>query len=193
MKAATGHTMGQTRNVLQAIAGAAAISAASPVSSKAASPPSGPPPANLCDTPGHHQLDFWVGRWDVYRTDTKQLVAHSNIEKLYAGCAVRENWMPLQGAGGGSLNSYRPSVKRWIQVWTDSGNNLNQYSGAWNGKQMDVAGTSVTASGQRVPVRMTYERLADGSVVQTGYQRDRTGKRWVLNYRFVYRRASSQM
>jgi len=175
-----------------AFTGAAAISAASSAPAKHASVPSGPPPANLCDTPSHHQLDFWVGRWDVYRTDTQQLVAHSNIEKLYAGCAVRENWMPLQGAGGGSLNSYRPSLKRWIQVWTDSGNNLNEYTGAWNGKRMDLAGTSATTLGQSVPVRMTYERLADGSVVQTGFQRNGTGKHWVLNYKLVYRRAADQ-
>ena len=50
-----------------------------------------------------------------------QLVAHSLIEKLYNGCAVRENWMPLSGAGGGSLNSYRPEKKQWEQYWTDSG------------------------------------------------------------------------
>jgi hypothetical protein len=37
---------------------------------------------------------------------------------------------------------------------------------------------------------MTYESLADGSVVQTGYQRTATGKHWTLSYRFVYRRAA---
>jgi hypothetical protein len=154
-----------------------------------ASLPSGPPPANLCDTPGHHQLDFWLGHWDVFRTDTNQLVAHSDIEKLYAGCAIRENWKPLQGAGGGSLNSYRPNQKQWVQVWTDSGNNLNDYRGSWNGKLMDFAGTSVTTIGQRVPVRMTYEPLTDGSVVQSGYQYSRAAKRWQIQYRLVYRRA----
>jgi hypothetical protein len=184
--------MDRAWTVLTTIAGAAMIGAASSASAKTTSVPSSPPPANLCDTPGHHQFDFWVGRWDVYRPDTGQLVAHSNIEKLYAGCAVRENWMPLKGAGGGSLNSYRPSLGRWVQIWTDSGNNLNQYSGAWSGKRMDLAGTSTTTLGKKVPVRMTYERLSDGSVVQTGYQKDRTGKRWVLNYTFVYRRAADQ-
>jgi hypothetical protein len=184
--------MVQTRLLRLALTGAAAITAASPTPAKHSSVPSGPPPANLCDTPSHHQFDFWVGRWDVYRTDTQQLVAHSNIEKLYAGCAVRENWMPLQGAGGGSLNSYRPSLKRWIQVWTDSGNNLNEYTGAWDGKRIDLAGTSVTTSGQRAPVRMTYEQLADGSVVQTGYQKDDRGKHWVPSYRLVYRHAPNQ-
>ena len=71
----------------------------------APAPPSGPPPATLCHTAQHGQFDFWVGQWDVYRADTNQLVAHSLIEKLYNGCAVRENWMPLGGTGGGSLNS----------------------------------------------------------------------------------------
>jgi hypothetical protein len=150
--------------------------------------PQGLPPANLCDTPEHHQFDFWVGDWDVFRTDTNALVARSHIEKLYAGCALGEHWMPLQGTGGGSLNSYRPYLKRWVQVWTDSGNNFTQFAGGWDGKQMKLAGTSVSTSGQRMPVRMTYERMADGSVVQTGYQ----GKPSKIAYELVYRRAPAQ-
>jgi hypothetical protein len=155
-------------------------------------PPPGPPPANLCQTPEHRQLDFWVGDWDVFRTDTNARVAKSHIEKLYAGCAVGEHWMPLQGSGGGSLNSYRPYSKQWVQVWTDSGNNLIEFAGSWDGKRMNFEGTSVTTSGQKQPVRMTYERGADGSVVQTGYQAEGRGKPWKVTYQLVYRRASAQ-
>jgi hypothetical protein len=152
----------------------------------------GAPPPKLCDTPEHHQFDFWVGDWDVFRTDTNALVARSHIEKLYAGCAVGEHWMPLQGTGGGSLNSYRPYLKRWVQVWTDSGNNFNEYAGSWDGSRMKLSGTSVTTNGKRLPVRMTYERLADGSVVQTGYQQADQKKPWKISYEFLYRRAHSR-
>ena len=70
-------------------------------------PQPAPPPA--CAAPEHRQFDFWIGRWDVYPTGKDALVAHSLIEKLYAGCTVRENWMPLKGSGGGSLNMYDPA------------------------------------------------------------------------------------
>jgi hypothetical protein len=150
------------------------------------------PPANICDSPQHHQLDFWVGRWDVYRPDTDKLVAHSLIEKLYNGCAVRENWMPLLGQGGGSLNSYRPSEKLWRQVWTDSAGDLNEYSGGLDNGVMVLTGTSSPIRGKPVPIRMTYEAKGDGSVVQTGYQSSDGGKSWQLGYQFVYRRSAQR-
>ena len=149
-----------------------------------------PPPPPACDSAEHRQFDFWLGDWDVYRTDTNQLVAHSLIEKLYAGCAVRENWLPVGGTGGGSLNSWRPAEKRWRQTWTGSGNNWNEYAGGIEGGVMVLTGKSVSAAGAVTPVRMTYEAKADGSVVQTGYQSADGGKGWSLTYQYAYRRAA---
>ena len=34
------------------------------------------PPAAPCAAQEYHQLDFWVGRWEVYPTGKDQLVAH---------------------------------------------------------------------------------------------------------------------
>jgi hypothetical protein len=181
--------MDHTGSVLLAIAGATAINAASLGFGKPSLSPNGPPSANLCDMPGHHQFDFWVGRWDVFRPDTGQQVARSLIEKLYGGCAVRENWMPLQGTGGGSLNMYRPVTKDWRQIWTDSANNLNDYVGRMSGQSLVFTGTSADPAGQITRARMTYEPLADGSVVQTGYRYSRAKKRWELQYQFIYRSA----
>ena len=64
-----------------------ALFVASTASAQAA--PAPPPPA--CTAPEHRQFDFWVGYWDVYPTGKEKLVAHSLIEKLYAGCTIREN------------------------------------------------------------------------------------------------------
>jgi hypothetical protein len=149
--------------------------------------PAGPPPPTLCHTPEYSQFDFWLGRWDVFRSDTNQLVAHSLIEKLYNGCAVRENWMPLQGGGGGSLNSYRPDTKQWLQLWTDSANNWNDYAGRVEDGKMVLTGTRHAANGADAPVRMVYEKLPDGSVTQTGYGSQDGGKSWQLSYKLVYR------
>ena len=150
------------------------------------------PAAPACDSVEHRQFDFWVGRWDVYRSDTDQLVAHSLIEKLYAGCAIRENWMPLGGTGGGSLNSYRPGERRWRQVWADSANHLNEYEGGMAGDAMVLTGVSTKAGGERIPVRITYRRRSDGTVVQTGEQSKDGGRTWELRYEFVYRPAAAE-
>src|SRR5918999_4610241 len=83
-----------------------------------ASPPSPPPPA--CAGAEHRQFDFWVGEWSVTKTGDSKVIGSSRIEKLYGDCAVRENWMPLSGSAGGSLNSYYEG--QWRQTWVDSSN-----------------------------------------------------------------------
>jgi hypothetical protein len=153
--------------------------------------PSGPPPATLCQTPEHAQFDFWVGKWDVYpAAKPDRLVAHSLIERLYNGCAVRENWMPLKGAGGGSLNSYRPEKKQWEQYWTDSGNEMHVYVGGMQDSKMVMTGIGRGPDGTTSTLRMIYEKLPDGSVTQTGYTSKDNGKTWDLEYKFIYRRAA---
>jgi hypothetical protein len=153
-------------------------------------PAPAPPPA--CETGEHRQFDFWVGRWDVYRSDTNQLVAHSLIEKLYGGCAVRENWMPLNGFGaGGSLNSYRPEKKKWRQVYTGAANGWAEYSGGMDRDAMVLVGTQIMPNGTRTPVRITYKRGESGSILQIGEQSPDGGESWQLRYHFIYRPAQA--
>lgn len=147
--------------------------------------PATPPPA--CASTGHRQFDFWVGQWDVYRSDTNALVAKSVIESLYGSCAIRENWMPFKGTAGGSLNVYRSKSREWLQLWTDGANELHEYHGHWTGKQMEFEGEAKDASDLSQKVRMTFEPLADGNVVQTGYRWSDKG--WEVEYRFTYRKA----
>ncbi|MBI5941813.1 MAG: hypothetical protein HY859_15460, partial [Caulobacterales bacterium] len=90
-----------------------ALLAAGPAAAQTTTPTTTPP---ACATPEYRQFDFWVGRWDVYPTGQDKLVAHSLIERLYGGCAIRENWMPVQGGGGGSLNNYVAGEKGWRQT-----------------------------------------------------------------------------
>lgn len=144
------------------------------------------PPANLCATPGHRQFDFWVGSWDVFDPRTDKLVAHSLIEKLYGGCAVRENWMPLKGSVGGSLNVYRPATRQWHQTWVDSGNGMNEYAGGMAGGKMELTGRATDVAEHSKRVRMTYERRSDGIVVQTGFNWSAVKRAWVLDYQLDY-------
>ncbi|MBT8430900.1 MAG: hypothetical protein KJP27_00235, partial [Altererythrobacter sp.] len=86
--------------------------------------PSAPPPIIIppagCDTIGHAGFDFWLGEWDVYPTGGDTKVADSRIERKHSDCAVIENWMPLQGAGGTSLNHWDVAAQVWRQKWVGS-------------------------------------------------------------------------
>jgi len=148
------------------------------------------PPLPACTAPEFRQFDFWVGHWDVYPTGSDQLVAHSLIENLYAGCAIRENWMPLPGqgdAGGGSLNVYRPAEHRWRQTWTDSSNSLVDFYGGVEGGKMVLTGTRPGQGGAEYLVRIEFTPNADGSVRQVGTRSADHGRTWQPRYDFTYR------
>jgi hypothetical protein len=150
------------------------------------------PPADACVSAEHRALDFWVGRWDVYPTGKDRLVARSLIEKLYNGCAIRENWMPLAGTPGGSLSSWDPDAGAWRQTWVDSSGATVQFSGGMQGGSMVMSGwwKDVLGPGKSAALRMTYSRLPDGAVRQVGETSVDKGASWQPNFDFTYRRAA---
>lgn len=176
-----------TLGALAAPAAAAAQTAATPAPAPAAAPA---PPA--CATPEYRQFDFWVGAWDVYPTGKDKLVAHSLIERLYNGCAIRENWMPLGGADGGSLNNY-VAGEGWRQTWLDSSGARVEFRGGWDGKAMVLTGmwAGVLGPGQDALVRMTYTRDAQGWVRQFGEASTDAGKTWAVNFDLTYKPAAN--
>jgi hypothetical protein len=156
--------------------------ATAPVPQPIAPAPAAPP--TPCATPEHRQFDFWVGRWAVYPAGQDKLIAHSLIESVYGGCGVRENWMPLKGSGGGSLNIYLPEEKRWEQFWIDSGGTRALFTGGWNGTAMVIQGKWAGPV-----VRISYSKNADGSVRQFGEQSTDEGKNWAPSFDLIYRPA----
>jgi len=150
--------------------------------------PSQPAPAAVapspCASPEHRQFDFWVGKWDVYPTGKDKLIAHSLIESVYGGCGVRENWMPLKGGGGGSLNMYIPEKKHWEQFWIDGQGTRGFFIGGWNGKAMVIKGEWGGPL-----VRISYSKNADGSVRQFGEQSTDRGHTWAPSFDLTYRPA----
>ncbi len=148
-------------------------------------------PSPTCVSAAHGAFDFWVGEWDVYPRGAEQLVAHSRIERLYAGCAIRENWMPLQGAGGGSLNTLDPATGRWSQYWVDSQGGRVSFTGGPVGGKMVLTGfwRGVNGPGQDGLIRMTYSTLDKDTVRQHGEISTDQGLSWTTSFDFVYRRA----
>lgn len=160
------------------IAAGLLVAAATPA--LAQTTPATPP----CQETERRQFDFWVGDWDVYPTGQDVLVAHSTIEKLYGGCAVRENWKPLKGTGGGSLNAFVPGDRSWRQIWTDSSGTWAEFKGNWDGKAMVIQG-----DWGGTLTRMSYSPLPDGTVRQFGETSSDGGKSWKMTFDLTYRRA----
>lgn len=147
------------------------------------------PPLPSCNDPAFAALDFWVGEWDVYPSGKDNLVAHSRIEKLYGGCAIRENWMPLRGNAGGSLSGFDPSTGRWHQTWIGSAPGVVRFEGGPAGDRMVLTGwwPGSGPGGEDGLTRMTYSRLEDGAVRQFGEFSADHGVTWQPSFDFTYR------
>lgn len=160
----------------------------------AAAVPAPPPP---CAGPIYAGFDFWVGDWDVYPnikdSGKAPLIAHSKIEKLYDGCAIRENWMPLKGAGGGSLNAPDPVTGRWHQYWLDSSGGQVAFDGGPVNGVMVLTGfwRGVGGPDKDAQVRMSYTRIDADTVRQFGEVSSDHGLTWTTSFDFIYRRAKS--
>jgi len=153
----------------------------------AAQAPTAQPP--VCTGEEYAALDFWVGDWDVYPNGRDTLVAHSKIEKLYNGCAIRENWMPLRGAGGGSLTGFDPATKRWHQTWIGSSPGVVEFDGGPSNGKMVLTGwwRGSGPNGEDGYTRMTYSRVEGGAVRQHGEFSADHGLTWQPSFDFIYR------
>jgi hypothetical protein len=148
-----------------------------------------PPAAAGCNSAESRQLDFWVGHWSVSpKAASNRKVATSLIEKLYSGCAIRENWMPLKSGAGGSLSSYLPEKRAWQQIWVDSSGSWVTFTGGWNGTAMVLEGVWPVPGHPQQRTRMSYRLLPDSTVEQSGVTSDDEGKTWQPGFDFIYTR-----
>ncbi len=164
---------------------AAAQVTAGPTSGTTAAPAA---PAG-CNSAESRQLDFWVGHWSVSpKAAPNRKVATSLIEKLYSGCAIRENWMPLKSGTGGSLSSFLPDKHAWQQIWVDSSGSWVTFTGGWDGNAMVLEGVWPMPGHPQQRTRMSYRLLADSTVEQSGVTSDDEGKTWQPGFDFIYTR-----
>jgi hypothetical protein len=146
-----------------------------------------------CDTPQHHQLDFWVGNWQVFDAATNQLVAFERVEKHSEGCIVQENLTFL-------TDMYRrPGVKyrlagigvnrfdgeHWLQMWAD-----NQWGAIFLRGAPDADGNMVFVTvipSRKRDVKLVYENRPDGTVRILQYVAPAGSGKWVKYGDLIYR------
>jgi hypothetical protein len=147
----------------------------------------------ICDTPQHHQLDFWVGDWLVFDGATRQLVAYDHVVKDYEGCVVEEYLTFL-------TDTYRrPGVKvrlagiavnrfdgeSWLQMWADNQWGAILLRGAPNADG-NMEFVTVTPSRHR-DVKLVYEKHPDGTLRILQYVAPAGSGKWSQYGDLVYR------
>ncbi len=176
-------------SLLIALAAAALMGPPPEMGAKPVEPPAAQaaPAAAAC---AHHEFDFWIGRWDVFDTKTGERAGSSLIERVYNGCALRENWVDPE-LSGGSLNAWSELDGRWHQTWTDSSGAWREFVGGLENGGMVLVWTkpSTKAPAGHVLVRMTFTPNPDGSVRQYSDYSGDDGQTWRERYDYTYRPA----
>lgn len=144
--------------------------------------------ANPCRArPEFRQFDFWIGEWAVVNPQGLN-VATSSIQLILGDCVIFENWNPSAGAGK-SFSLWDATDGKWHQTWVDARGTISHYTGGLQGDKMILVAETVSPTGQKGLIRMTYSRLADGSVRQHGESSSDGGKVWTTSYDLKYVKA----
>lgn len=157
-------------------------------------PASNATPPRCSEIDSYHDLDFWVGEWDVYSDG--EMVGTNRIEKILDECAILEHWT---GAGGGRGKSlfYVDDEGTWQQVW------VTQRATAAGGvkektrqplasdEKVRFQGVINRADGSSYLDRTTLTRLDDGTVRQLIEISTDGGQTWRATFDAIYRPAAT--
>jgi hypothetical protein len=149
--------------------------------------------AGPCDTPQHHQFDFWVGDWQVFEAKSNQLVGYDRVEKQSHGCIVQQNLTMITDLYRGPGVGYRMSgigVNRfdgenWLELWADDTWGAIALRGTLDAHGSMVL-TTLTPSRNR-DLRLVWERRPDGSVRTLQYVAPAGSGKWQLFGELIYR------
>lgn len=132
----------------------------------------------------YHEFDFWLGKWDVSRFGTTQVVGKSHIQSINDSTAILENYeTTVSPYKGKSLNTYNRKTGLWEQYWTDNGGLILKLEGGL------VDGKMVLQSKEdSIFNKITWESLEDGSVRQSWEVSNDSGTSWKTVFDGIYRK-----
>ncbi len=113
-----------------------------------------------------HDFDFWIGEWDVFGPQGRQLGTNS-ITKLFGdpdNGMLHEHWHGNGGVVGRSINAYDAARGCWHQTWMDSGGGVLLLDGDLRDGAMVMEGRAPRDDDPtQVGVqRITWTREGDG-------------------------------
>ena len=157
------------------------------IAAAAAAATPAPQQKSVCDGPQYHQLDFWIGEWNVFQASDNTKVGTSRIESVMDGCGIGEHFEAPDAPGGAysgtSYSGYDRKDGKWHQMYIDTNGNVTGFAGDLDGSDLVM-----DAPANGAITRMVYRRLTDGSVEQIGTVSANFGRKWAPRYDYIYRK-----
>ena len=147
-----------------------------------------------CDTPQHHEFDFWLGDWQVFDAATDKLVAFDRVTKRYDGCVVEQDMTfvtDLYRRPGASHRLSGMSVNRydgeaWLELWADNQWGAIAMRGAPESNAAMVLKTIIPS--RHRDLKLVWENHPDGSVRILQYVAPAGSGHWQKYGDLIYRR-----
>ena len=151
------------------------------------------PAAGACDTPQHHQFDFWLGDWQVFDAETNKLVAFDRVEKHSEGCIVQQNLSFVTDLYRRPAAKYRlsgMSVNRfdgeaWLELWADNQWGAIALRGAPDANGSMVLKTIIPSRNR--DLKLVWEKAPGGSVRILQYVAPAGSGKWEKYGDLIYR------
>ena len=147
------------------------------------------PTASPCSAAEYRRLDFWIGDWDTFETDTPggPSEARTRVEPIAQGCAIHELYEQVDGLIGDSILSYDPVRKQWQQTWVTNRGSLMVLWGDFKNDALILEGEVHLRDGQSVVQRITWTTRDDGVRESAVLSKD-GGKTWTPAFDVLFRK-----
>ena len=139
-----------------------------------------------------HEFDFWIGEWDVFGPEGRQ-VGRNTITSMFGNGMLHEHWHGNGGVEGRSINAYDGPRGRWHQTWMDSTGDMLLLEGGLVDGAMVLEGRTPH---EQDPTRVDRQRItwtqvsdADGAEVRQLWESSSDdGATWTVAFDGRYRR-----
>ncbi len=140
----------------------------------------------------HHEFDFWIGEWDVFGPQGKQ-VGRNTITSMFGNGMLHEHWHGSGDIEGRSINAYDDARGCWHQTWMDSTGGVLLLDGGMQEGAMVLEGRAPSSEDPSVVdvQRITWTKEPGDEVRQVWETSSDDEKTWTVAFDGRYRRRAS--
>jgi hypothetical protein len=154
-----------------------------------ATPTAAKPVYPNCSAAEYHQMNFWIGDWDIVDTDTPRgsVQARAHVDPIAQGCAIHELYEQTDGLVGDSILSYDPARKQWQQTWVTNRGSIMMIAGNFKDGALALAGEAHLNDGKTVMQRI-YWKAQEQGVREWAVMSKDGGKTWGQAFDVLFRK-----
>jgi hypothetical protein len=132
-----------------------------------------------CTAEEYRQLDFWIGDWDTFESDSPSgpSIARAQVKPIAQGCAIHELYEQNDGLIGDSILSYDAVRKQWQQTWVTNRGAIMVLWGNFKDGALVLEGEVHLRNGKTVMQRITWKAEGKGVRESAVLSKD-GGKTW---------------